>query len=61
MATVKQYETLVKKIANTTSEDERASLVNQKRDVLDALRKTAGGNHDKRRKLKTELDEANNS
>ena len=60
MATVKEYETVVKKIRDA-SEGDRGDLVQQKNAIARELRKKAGGSHDKRRRLKFEMDEANNS
>lgn len=61
MASVKEYESLVKKIKDTKPGDNRSALVEQKNALLATLRKQAGGKRDERRKLKFELDEANNS
>ncbi|MEM9111329.1 MAG: hypothetical protein AAGC72_15045 [Planctomycetota bacterium] len=60
MASVKDYETLTKKIAATKAAD-RGPLVQEKAIMLAALREEAGDDRAKKRALKFELDEANNS
>ena len=60
MATLKQYETAVKKV-NTSTGEARADAIREKRALAAALRKSAGGNHDKRRKLKFTMDEINSN
>ena len=59
MATLKQYQTLVKKVNESTG-DARSDAAKQKAAVADALRRSAKSKADLR-KLKFTMDEINNS